>query len=109
MGIISDERMEAEKQKRGSPDYRAASGVMRDILVKVVNEEYPDQLRQLTQPVTMVWGAGDTEVPVETAERARTMINDAGGAAELETVDGVGHMLPLEAPEVLRRVIDSVL
>ncbi len=109
LGVISDEWMEAEKQKRGSPDYRAASGVMRDILVKVVNEEYPDQLRRLVQPVTMIWGAGDTEVPVETAEKAQELIVGAGGTASVETVDGVGHLLPLEAPEILRRVIDSVL
>ena len=37
--LVSDDRMEEIRRSRGSADYRAASGVMRDILVKVVNED----------------------------------------------------------------------
>ena len=42
--IISNERMEQERRKRGSADYVAAQGVMREVLVRAVNEDYGDAL-----------------------------------------------------------------
>ena len=105
LGVISDERLEREKRRRGSADYRAASGVMRDILVKVVNESYEDQLAEVSSPVHMVWGAEDREVPVIVAERAGALL----GGATLEVLPGVGHFVPLEAPQDLRAAIDRAM
>lgn len=104
-GLISDERMEAERQKRGSADYKAATGVMREILVKVVNEEYPDEMAAIRSPVHLIWGREDTEVPVSVARRAAEMIEDCS----LEVVDDIGHMLPIQASERLRTAVEGVL
>ena len=101
--------MEAIRSSRGSADYRAASGVMRDILVKVVNESYEAQLRALDTPVTLLWGRDDREVPVAVAERALSVISEGGGRAGLEVLPGVGHFLPTEAPEALRLVVSKAL
>lgn len=109
IGIVSDERMEVEKRRRGSADYRAATGVMRDILVRVVNEEYPDQLRSIRSEVSLLWGERDADVPVEIALRAREILEETGGPVAIEILEGVGHHVPLEAPDELRRVIDSLL
>jgi pimeloyl-ACP methyl ester carboxylesterase len=49
-GMLSEERMESLKRRRGSSDYRAVTGVMRDILVKVVNESYEGQLSSIPNP-----------------------------------------------------------
>jgi pimeloyl-ACP methyl ester carboxylesterase len=105
LGLISDDRLEAEKRKRGSADYQAATGVMRDILVKVVNEEYPDQLAALSNEVHMIWGSADAEVPVDVARRALEII----GHGDLEVIEGVGHHLPLQAPGRLRSVVETLL
>lgn len=105
LGLISDGRMEAERQKRGSADYRAATGVMRDILVKVVNEEYPDEMAAIRSPVHLIWGRDDTEVPVSVARRSAEMIGDCS----LEVIDDVGHMLPVQDPERLRVAVEGVL
>lgn len=105
MGIVSDERMEKEKRKRGSDDYRAVSGVMRDILVKVVNETYEGQLMRITVPVQMLWGERDQEVPLSVAEAAQALIPDSS----LEVLHGVGHFVPLEAPEALRAAIEKAM
>jgi len=101
--------MEAIRQERGSADYRAASGVMRDVLVKVVNESYETQLLSLGVPVMLLWGVDDQEVPVEVAEHAMRLIEQGGGVAELEVLAGVGHLVPTEAPEDLRRVVKERL
>ena len=101
VGLVSDERLEREKRSRGSADYRAATGVMRDILVRVVNESYEGQLGRLTGPVHLIWGESDQEVPVSVAEAASALIANV----TMEIVPGVGHLLPTQAPQALRRAI----
>ncbi|HEU4320043.1 MAG TPA: alpha/beta hydrolase [Acidimicrobiia bacterium] len=105
VGVVSDDRLERQKKKRGSADYRAANGLMRDILVKVVNESYEGQLSRIEQPVRLVWGANDRDVPVSVAEAASALLSDS----TLEVLPGVGHFVPLEAPEVLRSAVESAL
>jgi pimeloyl-ACP methyl ester carboxylesterase len=105
VGLVSDERLERERKRRGSADYRAADGVMRDILVKLVNESYEGQLSRIEAPVRLVWGENDRDVPVSVAETASALLSDA----ELEVLKGVGHFVPIEAPEELRRVVWEAL
>jgi pimeloyl-ACP methyl ester carboxylesterase len=100
-GMMSDARMEQARRKHGSADYRNADGVMRGVLVKVVQEEYADVLAGIRVPVVMVWGAQDTVVPVSIAARAQ----EFAPSARLVTVEGAGHLL--DAP--LSRQIHSEL
>ncbi len=107
--LVSDDRMEEIRRSRGSADYRAANGVMRDILVKVVNEGYEPQLRELRNRVMLLWGENDHEVPVAVAEMALRIIRQAGGTAELEVLPGVGHLVPIQSPEAITRVLAEAL
>jgi pimeloyl-ACP methyl ester carboxylesterase len=107
--LLSDQRMEQIRRSRGSRDYRAATGVMRDVLVRVIGESYEPELRSLRSRVYLLWGAQDREVPVAVAEAALRAIREGGGNAELEVLPGVGHLLPLEAPDDLRRVVEEAL
>lgn len=89
LGLLSDERLEAEKRKRGSADYRAATGVMRDSLVKLVNEDYQDLLPQIASPVDLVWGALDTAAPLAMVQEAQGLF----GKADLVVSETSGHLL----------------
>lgn len=109
LGVISEERMEQVRRRRGSADYRAAAGVMRNVLVRVINEDYAEELSLIRSRVMLLWGGNDREVPVAVAEAALRLIRRSGGAAELEVLPGVGHLVPLEAPEALRRVVGEAL
>ena len=104
-GLISDERLEREKRRRGSADYRAVTGVMRDTLVRVVNESYEDRLPEVACPVRLVWGAADSEVPAEVAHRAAALLRNV----DIEVVEGCGHDLPREAPERIRTAIETLI
>ena len=97
-GLLGEARMEALRQRHGSADYRAATGVMRDVFVKVVNEPYEAQLGSLSQPVELVWGDDDAEVPLAVAERAASVIPNA----RLTVCRGAGHLTPLTAPDKIR-------
>jgi len=89
VGLISRAQLEAQKQRRGSSDYRAASGVMRDILVKVIGEDYRDDLAKITVPVRMVWGEHDVAAPTDAGRAASKLIP----TATFRTVPGAEHLL----------------
>lgn len=103
VGVVSDERLEREKRHRGSADYRASTGVMRDILVKVVDESYEGHLGRISSPVQLIWGAEDTEVPLSVAEAAQALL----GESSLEVLPGVGHLVPTQAPDAIRSAIEK--
>ncbi len=56
-------RMERARRRHGSADYLAAQGVMRDVLVRLVNERYEDTLAAVQCPVELVWGDDDQRRP----------------------------------------------
>lgn len=103
--VISDAAMEKVRSRSGSADYRAASGVMREVLVATVNETYESILDSVRCPVTLMWGDQDTEAPLEIAQLAEKVLPDA----TLVVLQGIGHMVPQEAPEQLRALVEERL
>jgi len=104
-GVVSDARMETARQKYGSSDYRQATGVMRDVLVISVNESYENELARLDVPVTLLWGEEDREVPLEVATRASALL---ATTHTIQSLQGVGHLVPSEAPEELANVVGAI-
>jgi pimeloyl-ACP methyl ester carboxylesterase len=108
-GLVGEDRLERLRRRYGSADYRAASGVMREVLVKSVAEGrdgcYVQSLHALTCPLELVWGALDTAAPPAVAEQIAAA---AGGPANLVVLEGVGHMTPCAAPGHLRAAIERV-
>lgn len=103
--LLSDERMEARRRRSGSDDYRAASGVMRDIFVRLVNESYEDELRNIRCAVELVWGRDDAAAPVAVAERAAELL----ARPSLTVIPGAGHLTPITAPAELQAAISRLL
>lgn len=104
-GLISAGRMEKLRKKYGSADYRNADGVMRSILVRLVNESYEDCLPQIKCPVELIWGAKDTAAPLRVARDACAMIQDC----RLTILEDQGHMTPLSAPQQLGDAVRRLL
>lgn len=103
-GMVSEAKMDAWRYRYGSPDYRQAQGVMRETFVKLVNEDYEEDLASLTCPVELVWGDGDTAAPVDMAGRVAARLP----TSHLTICPGVGHMVPLEAPGELRAACQRI-
>ena len=109
-GWLSDERLEAARHKYGSTDYRAASGIVRDVLVATVAEGYEEELARLEVPVVMLWGELDTVVPVAVAERANELLHTPDAdARRLRVLKDVGHFVPDEAASTLADLIVEVV
>lgn len=88
-GIVPKSVLEKQRQKRGSADYLAAQGVMRDILVRVINEDYRDDLARITVPVRMVWGENDTAATADAGLAASQLISQS----TFRSITGAGHLL----------------
>ena len=105
-GLIPAARLEAARQKYGSADYRAAQGLLREILVTTVNEDYRDELSQITAPTTFLWGSADTAASSTMAERAMGMVV---GPTTWRLLDGVGHLIPTLVPQSLSGAVREAL
>ncbi len=104
-GLVSEARLEAARRRHGSPDYRNAEGMMRDVLVRVLAENLESQATGLACPVRLVWGEDDTAAPVGAARRLAGLLP----VAELTVLPGVDHMVPSHAPEALRAAVEAAL
>lgn len=65
------------KQFIGSRDYKAASPVMRQTLVEVVNEDLSKYAREIEEPTLLIWGDNDTEAPLNDARELEKIMIDA--------------------------------
>ncbi|MCU1586951.1 MAG: hypothetical protein JWN31_444 [Frankiales bacterium] len=98
LGLLSDAAMEQRRRQHGSVDYRNAEGVMRDTLVKLVNEDYRDLLPTVTAPVDLVWGARDTAAPLAMAQEAVGLFPQASLVVSSESA----HLLDEDLYALLR-------
>jgi pimeloyl-ACP methyl ester carboxylesterase len=106
LGLLSDRRIEAMRRARGSADYNAAAGVMRQVLIRVVNESYEAQLTAIGCPVGLLWGSADRAVPVGVIEQVGQFL---ATRVATDVVDGAGHDVHLQAPGRLQAMIAAVL
>jgi len=103
-GIVSKSVLEKQRQKNGSADYRASSGIIREIFVRVVNETYTDQLGRITAPVRMVWGEKDTSAPADAGLAASELIPNA----TFRVVPGAGHLMDGDLRTAVREELQLI-
>lgn len=105
LGLVGQKQLESARRRFGSADYRAASGVMRDILVHTVGEDYLDDVSTLPMPVELVWGEFDRPAPLQVAKIALERI--AHGT--LTVAEGSEHLLDATLVGHLRAAITRLL
>jgi pimeloyl-ACP methyl ester carboxylesterase len=96
-GIVGEARVERLRQKYGSADYQRATGVMRGVLVRSVNESYEVPLAAFPGPIELIWGAEDDQAPVAVAEAAQAFCHQS----HLVVLPAVGHFVPRDGPGAL--------
>ena len=93
------------RRKRGSADYLAASPVMRQTLVRVVNEDLRKLLPGIKQSVLLIWGEKDDATPVSDAKLMEKLLPDAGTVI----IENAGHYSFLDGWYTYSRVLTSFL
>lgn len=87
--LLPAKAMDWARRRYGSSDYRAASGIMREVLVRVINEDYTDAMRKLTVPVTLIASTSDEAVPIDVVREASALfanckVVEIAGASHLD-------------------------
>lgn len=95
--------LENLRKKNGSADYNAASPMMRQCLVKVVNEDLTPLISNIKIPALLIWGENDDAVPLSDARLMEKLIPDSG----LVVFEGCGHYAFLEQSVRFCRILSS--
>ena len=97
----------AEKMrgKAGSADYNNASPLMRQTMVRLLNEDLTPLLSGIRVPTLLIWGENDTATPLSDGQTMEKEIPDAG----LVVLKGAGHFAFAERWGQCSRVLDSFI
>ncbi len=97
--------LEGLRRQFGSADYNAAPPVLRQTLVRVVEEDLSPLLPTIAAPTLLIYGEHDTATPVSDAKIMEQAIPDAG----LCVIPGAGHWAFAEQPARVTAILDSFL
>lgn len=102
---ISPKFLNKIKTKVGSADYRNATPMMRDILVKTIHEDLSSLIPNIKNSTLIIWGENDTATPYSDAEYMNQNIKDSG----IVKIENAGHFSFLENPYLVNKVLESFL
>ena len=88
-GLTGPGPLEWHTRRFGSRDYLSA-GALKDVFVRIVNEDLTDSARAIECPVLLLWGSDDRETPPALAHRFQDLMN---GRATLEVLPHKDHYL----------------
>ena len=93
------------RKRVGSGDYNNSTGIMRNVLVKVVNEDLKHVMPKIKAPTLLIWGENDTATPIKDAKIMEQRIKDCG----LVILKNAGHFSFLDKPYEVSLIINSFL
>lgn len=105
MKTLFPNALEKLRNKHGSADYKAASPMMRQVLVNVVNEDLSALLPCVKPETLLIWGVNDDAVPLSDGQRMEREMQDAG----LVSLENAGHFAFIDQMFTFQRVVASFL
>lgn len=100
-----EKRLEEFRQKYGSDDYNQSSGIMRKIMVTVVNENIQPLLKDIESDTLIIWGDQDDATPLYMAEIFEKDIKNSG----LVVLRNSGHFSYIDDYGTFKAVINAYL
>lgn len=83
-------------------DYGTA-GALRETFLKIISEDLGGSAIKIAMPALLIWGANDTETPISHGERLSKLIRNS----ELKVINGAGHFVHQEKPNVVAKLIQE--
>lgn len=99
------EKLNKFYKKYGSKDYRDCSGIMRQTMVKVINDDLLGLLPSIKAPALLIWGENDEDTPLYMGELMEKNIPDSG----LVVLKGAGHYSYIDNYDRFKAVINVFL
>lgn len=82
-------------------DYLTAKGLMKKTYLNVIKEDLTGELKNIKDPVLIVWGENDTITPLKEAQIIKENIK----GSKLVVIPSAGHDLERKTPEALAKKI----
>lgn len=101
----SDRLLTKVKTMFGSTDYKDASGVMQQTMVKVVNEDLQHLMPEIQVPTLLIFGENDTATPVSDGKRMEELIPGSG----LVVLKNAGHFAYLDQLQQFNAIVNKFL
>lgn len=89
----------------GSSGYRNASGTMRQVFVKVVNQDLRHLFGLIKIPVSVIWGSNDQVLPVEYVKIYKKLIPHS----VIRIIWGADHSPNISKPQDFLSALDDIL
>lgn len=96
---------EKYRNRAGSQDYKNAEGVMRESLVKVLNQHLTDIMPKIKIPTLLIWGENDSATPVSDGKLMEKLIPDSG----LVVLKNAGHYAYAEKHHEFCLIVDNFI
>jgi len=104
-GNTKEQKLDKFYKKFGSVDYRESQGIMRQTMVKVINDNLIDLLSLIKVPTLLIWGENDQDTPLYMGKMMEERISDSG----LVILKGAGHYSYIDCYDQFKAVINSFL
>ena len=88
----------------GSSDYQAASGIMREVFKKVIDEDLSDLTRKIDSPSLLIWGENDQETPLSDLKIFQQIPKN-----EAHVIQNAGHFPFIDQPQEVIKIIKDFL
>ncbi|MBO6148579.1 MAG: alpha/beta hydrolase [Lachnospiraceae bacterium] len=93
------------RSRQGSADYRNATPIMRQCLVKAVNEDLRELLPRIKEEALLIWGSDDKDTPLSDGK----LMEEGIPKAALTVLKGCGHYAFLEKPQEFKEILRAFL
>lgn len=97
----NEEKLEKFYKKFGSVDYQSSQGIMRQTMVKVINDNLAPLLPLIKAPTLLVWGEDDEDTPLYMGKIMEDKIKDSG----LIVLKGASHYSYVDCYDQFKAVI----
>lgn len=104
-GNSKEQKLEKFYKRFGSADYKDSNGIMRQTMVKVINDNLVDLLPSITVPTLLIWGDIDEDTPLYMGKVMEEKIYDSG----LIILKGAGHYSYIDCYDQFKAVINVFL
>lgn len=92
-------------KSNGSYDYQNASTILKQTMVKVINEDLTKYLKNIKAKTLLIWGKKDTETKIEQAYKFKNLIKNSS----LTIFDNAGHFVHQEEKENVNSIIERFI
>ena len=97
--------VDARVKNAGSQDYKALPDEMKQVFVRVVNQDLKSYLKDIKSPSLLIWGENDSDTPLIFGQTMEKLIPDAG----LVVFPGAGHYAFLDCFARYIRIVTTFL